>query len=146
MFCFLNLLTLFYRVCGYPCVLRSCIFAYRPSCLFGRIGHKSLINALSLHSFRNKVSPLGAARRYAPADGSSTVVYRFAANQAISTYTYINTVRVVDEIIICNKDLRQSIDPKIAADLYVRPRTGPQSAHLWWPAVAKLQAASVPTA
>jgi len=28
--------------------------------------------------------------------------------------------------------------------IYVRPRTGPQSAHLWWPAVAKLQAASVP--
>jgi len=28
--------------------------------------------------------------------------------------------------------------------IYVRPRTGPQSAHLWWPAVAKLQAARVP--
>ena len=28
--------------------------------------------------------------------------------------------------------------------IYVRPRTGPQSAHLWWPAVAELQAASVP--
>jgi len=27
--------------------------------------------------------------------------------------------------------------------IYVRPRTGPQSAHLWWPAVAKLQTASV---
>ena len=27
--------------------------------------------------------------------------------------------------------------------IYVRPRTYPQSAHLWWPAVAKLQAASV---
>ena len=27
--------------------------------------------------------------------------------------------------------------------IYVRPRTGPQSAHLWWPSVAKLQAASV---
>jgi len=25
--------------------------------------------------------------------------------------------------------------------IYVRPRTGPQSAHLWWPAVAKLQRA-----
>ena len=33
-----------------------------------------------------------------------------------------------------------------ARRIYVRPRTGPQSAHLWWPAVAKLQAASVPTA
>ena len=31
--------------------------------------------------------------------------------------------------------------------IYVRPRTGPQSAaHLRWPAVAKLQAASVPIA
>jgi len=30
--------------------------------------------------------------------------------------------------------------------IYVRPRTGPQSAHLWWPTVAKLQAASVPIA
>ena len=26
----------------------------------------------------------------------------------------------------------------------VRPAAGPQSAYLWWPAVAKLQAASVP--
>jgi len=30
--------------------------------------------------------------------------------------------------------------------IYVRPRTGPQSTQLCWPAVAKLQAASVPTA
>ena len=30
--------------------------------------------------------------------------------------------------------------------IYVRPRTGPQSAHLWWPAVAKVQTASVPIA
>jgi len=30
--------------------------------------------------------------------------------------------------------------------IYVRPRTSPQSAHLWWPAAAKLQAASVPIA
>jgi len=30
--------------------------------------------------------------------------------------------------------------------IYVRLRTGPQSAHLCWPAVAKLQAASVPIA
>jgi len=30
--------------------------------------------------------------------------------------------------------------------IYVRPRTGLQTAHLWWPAVAKLQAASVPIA
>ena len=50
---------------------------------------------------------LGAARRYAPADGSSIQ----------------NSRRI-----------------------YVRSRTGPQSTHLWWPAVAKLQAASVPIA
>ena len=43
------------------------------------------------------------------------------------------------------RHLRQSMDPKIAADL--RPSAdGTQSAHLWWPAVAKLQAASVPVA
>jgi len=34
------------------------------------------------------------------------------------------------------------MNPEIAADL-VRPRTGPQSAHLRCPAVAKLQAASL---
>jgi len=40
--------------------------------------------ALSLSVCHNKerIAP-GAARRYAPADGSSTVAYRFAANQAI---------------------------------------------------------------
>jgi len=30
--------------------------------------------------------------------------------------------------------------------IYIRPRTGLQSTHLWWPAVAELQAASVPIA
>jgi len=30
--------------------------------------------------------------------------------------------------------------------IYVRPRTGLQSAHFWWPALAELQAASVPVA
>ena len=30
--------------------------------------------------------------------------------------------------------------------IYVRPRTGPQFAHLWWSSVAKLQAAGVPIA
>ena len=40
--------------------------------------------------------------------------------------------------------LRQSMDPKIAADLRPSADGGPQSAHLWRPAVAKLQAASVP--
>jgi len=42
---------------------------------------------------------------------------------------------------------RQSMDQKSRRIyMYVRPRTGPQSAHLWWPAVAMLQAASVPVA
>jgi len=63
----------------------------------------------------NKVSSRGRrGETISPADGCSTVAYRFAANQ---------------------KSRR----------IYVRPRTGPQSAHLWWLAVAKLQAASVPT-
>ena len=30
--------------------------------------------------------------------------------------------------------------------IYVRPLTDPQSAHPWWPAVAKLQEAGVPIA
>ena len=30
--------------------------------------------------------------------------------------------------------------------IYICPQTGPQSAHLWWPAMTKLQAASVPVA
>jgi len=55
------------------------------------------------------------------ADDSSTLAYRFAANQAICVSPCIQKSRRI----------------------YVRPRTGPQSAHLWWPAVAKLQAATV---
>jgi len=47
------------------------------------------------------------------ANGSSTVAYRFAANQKLW-------------------------------QIYIRPRTDPQSAHLWWPVVAKLQAVSMP--
>ena len=39
---------------------------------------------------------------------------------------------------------RRQFDPQIAPDLRPSARTGPQSAHLRWPAVAKLQAASVP--
>ena len=57
-----------------------------------------------------------------PADGSSTVAYPFAANEAVCVSPWI----------------------QISQRIYVRPRTGPQSAQLWWPAVAKLQAASVP--
>jgi len=57
---------------------------------------------------QERIGP-GAARRYPPAEGTSTVA-------------------------------------KIAVDLRLSARTGPQSAHLWWPAVAKLQAASVPIA
>ena len=52
------------------------------------------------------------------------VAYRFVANQAIYFSPCIQKSRRI----------------------YVRPRTGPQSAHLWWPAVAKLQAASMPIA
>jgi len=37
---------------------------------------------------------------------------------------------------------RWQFDPKIAADLRPSADAGPQSAHHWWPAVAKLQAAS----
>ena len=58
----------------------------------------------------------GSARRYAPAEGSSTAAQRFAASQAIA-------------------------EPKIAAELR---RSADESAHLWWPSVAKLQAASLP--
>jgi len=58
-------------------------------------------------SYLQDIAP-GAARRYAPVDGSSI-----------------------------QKSRR----------IYVRPRTvGPQSAHLWWSAVAKLQAVIVPIA
>jgi len=72
----------------------------------------------------NKVSSRGRrGETISPADGCSTVAYRFAANQAICVSPWIQKSRRI----------------------YVRPRTGPQSAHLWWPAVAKLQAASVPT-
>ena len=73
---------------------------------------------LSLLKTRYRIAP-GVGRRddMLPADDSSTVAYHFAANQAI-------------------------MDPRIAA-AYVRPRTGPQSVHLWWPAMAKLQAASM---
>ena len=55
-----------------------------------------------------------AARRYVPppADGSSTVAYRFGANQAVCFSPWSRRIYV----------------------------------HLWWPAVAKLQAASVPIA
>jgi len=49
-----------------------------------------------------------------PADGSVTVACRFAANQAICVSPWIQKSRRI----------------------YVRPRTGPQSAHIWRPAVA----------
>jgi len=56
-----------------------------------------------------------------PADGSSTVACRFTANQK-SWRIYVRLQMSPESI--CN---------------------GLESAHLWWPAVAKLQAASVPT-
>jgi len=71
----------------------------------------------------NKVLPSGG-ETICPADGSSTVAYRFAANQTICVSLWIQKSRRI----------------------YVRPRTGPQSAYIWWPAVAKLQAASAPIA
>ena len=52
------------------------------------------------------------------------MAYRIAANQAICVSPWIQKSRRI----------------------YVRLRTGAQSAHFWWPAVAKLQAASVPIA
>ena len=53
-----------------------------------------------------------------PADGSSTMAYRFAANQAISTYIVFPTYALVRvRKFSRNKDLRQSMYPKIAADL-----------------------------
>jgi len=66
----------------------------------------------------------GGADDMPPAYGSSTVAYRFAANQAVCVSPWIQKSRRI----------------------YVRPQTGPQSAHLRWPAVAKLQATSVPIA
>jgi len=80
---------------------------YISNSLFRRLTEGYLDNIL-----RRKVdkgSHRGAARRYAPADGSSTVAYRFAANQAICVSPWI---------------------PK-SRRIYVRPQTGPQSAHLW---------------
>jgi len=71
--------------------------------------------------------------------------YRFAANQAISTYTCISAlVRVRRKLL----ETKTCVSPWIQKSrrIYVRPRTGPQSAHLWWPAVAKVRAASVPIA
>jgi len=82
--------------------------------------------AMTLRQRINKVSPRGRRDDMPPpiVDGSSTVAYRFAANQAICVSPWIQKSRRI----------------------YVRPRTGPQSAHLWWSAVAKLQVASVPIA
>jgi len=48
----------------------------------------------------------GAARRYAPADGSSTVAYSFVAYALVSVRKFSR-----------NKGLCQSMDPEIAADL-----------------------------
>jgi len=73
--------------------------------------------------------PFRIITRYRPGDGETiclrrwhavrrSVAYRYAANQAICDSPWI----------------------------YVRLRTGPQSAHFWWLAVAKLQAASVSVA
>ena len=95
----------------------------RSRCKLSRRRSAGILNS-SNNRTSNKVSPRGRRDDISPADGSSTVAYRFAANQAISIPT-------------CTLKSRR---------IYVRPRTGPQSAHLWWPAMAKMQAASVPIA
>ena len=95
----------------------------RSRCKLSRRRSAGILNSSNNRTF-NKVSPRGRRDDISPADGSSTVAYRFAANQAISIPT-------------CTLKSRR---------IYVRPRTGPQSAHLWWPAMAKMQAASVPIA
>ena len=70
----------------------------------------------------NKVSPPRGRQDDMPlADGSSTVTHRFAASQA-------------------------TMDPKLAADLRPSADGSAVHTHFWWPAVAKLQAASVPIA
>ena len=85
-------------------------------------------DAVSCHDYDNELTRYrpggGETICPLPVDGSSTVAYRFAANQAICVSPWIQKSRRI----------------------YVRPRTGPQSAHLWWSAVAKLQVASVPIA
>jgi len=60
---------------------------------------------------------------------------------AIITASY-NTYRLAPRPPRQSGRLRQSWIEK-SRRIYVRPRTGPHSAHLWWPAVAKLQATSV---
>jgi len=118
-------------VCVCVCVcVRACVRVCVCVCVHyipGRQGRRS-VDAVSWHIpsshtsiflAKQGIAP-GAARRYAPADGSSTVAYRFPA-------------------------IRPSWIQK-SRRIYVHPRTGPQSTHLWWPAVAKLQAASVPMA
>ena len=65
----------------------------------------------------------GVARRYPPPMAVRWwLAYRFAANQAICVSSSVQRSRRI----------------------YVRPRTGPQPAHLWWPAVAKLQVPKQP--
>ena len=93
----------------------------KPTCTSTRPAHRS--HSVP-HRSLDKVSPWGRRDDTPPADGSSTVAYRFAANQAI-----------------CVSPLTQK-----SRRIYVRPRTGPQFVHLWWPVVAKPQAASVPIA
>jgi len=47
--------------------------------------------------------------------------------------------------LLCNKVAHCSSLVAHMRQTYVCLQTGPQSAHLWWPVVAKMQAASVPT-
>jgi len=55
------------------------------------------------------------------------------------------TIRPADGSHIASLPIRPSQIQK-SRRIYIRPWTGPQSAHLWWPAMTKLQAASVPVA
>jgi len=70
------------RLTGY--FVASCI-------LINRMSTRNFCRRVICYLYQEGIAP-AAARRYAPADGSSTVAYRFAANQA-------------------------TMDPKIAADL-----------------------------
>ena len=71
-------------------------------------------------------------------------------NQTTSTFTYANVTRCHPGAheLICSQPVAvrwwHIVSPPIkkSQQIYVHPRTGPHSAHLWWPAVAKLQAAS----
>jgi len=78
-----------------------------------RPGFAAANQVVTLTRVINKVSPPGGGGRRADMplpDSSSAVAYRVAADQSICVSPLIQKSRRI----------------------YVRPRTGPQSAHLWW--------------